>query len=110
MQGAMASRSDLPELDEFKSHYEDRTDEITWARGTLPACGVFLAGAEYVLAPYGSRSARRLADAGAVLVASVTFDGARVPATTGGARGAGPVVPVRAREAARDAEPKPSRN
>lgn len=80
-------RTDPLDVDDFKSHYEDRADEISWARGTLPRSGVFLADGRYHVAPYHSLAARRLVDGGALLVASVSFDGLQMAALTGGGRG-----------------------
>jgi hypothetical protein len=100
-------RSDLLEPEEFPSHYEDRADELSWARGTLPASGVFLLHGRYVVAPCYSVAERRLREAGALCVAMVTFDGAAVAALTGGSAGRGAVDVVCAREVARHAHPPP---
>jgi hypothetical protein len=79
----------LRDRDEFESHYEDRVQAPARQRGTLPDAGVFLAAGRYQVAAYGGRAEQRLRAAGALLVATVSFDGAAVPALTGG--GAGPV-------------------
>ncbi len=103
----------LREKDEFDSHYEDRVHAPVRARGMLPAAGVYLAGGRFEVAAYHSAAERRLLDAGALLVAAVTFDGLQVPALTGGAARnvrLADLVPVSARAAARDAEPVPSVN
>jgi hypothetical protein len=105
--------SALRDKDEFESHYEDRVQAPVRARGTLPAAGVYLAGGRYQVAAHHSPAERRLLDAGALLVANVTFDGLQVPALTGGAaRGArlAQLVAVSARDVALDAEPEPSVN
>ncbi|HEX8317302.1 hypothetical protein [Longimicrobium sp.] len=103
-------RSDLLDPDEFPSHYEDRADDISWAKGTLPVSGVFLLHGSYVVAPYHGPAERRLREAGALCVAMVTFDGLAVAALTGGSAGRGDVDVVRAREVARHADPPPGRN
>jgi hypothetical protein len=105
--------SSLRDKDEFDSHYEDRVQAPVRARGTLPTAGVYLAGGRYEVAALHSQAERRLLDGGALLIASVTFDGLQVPAITGGAaRGArlAELVKVSARAVARDAEPEPSVN
>jgi hypothetical protein len=78
-------RSPLRDKDEFDSHYEDRVQAPVRARGTLPLAGVYLAAGRYEVAAYHSPAERRLVDAGALLVASVSFDGLQVAALTGGA-------------------------
>ena len=103
----------LRERDEFDSHYEDRVQAPVRARGTLPAAGVYLVRGAYEVAAHHSPAERRLLQAGALRVASVTFDGAQVAALTGG--GARDVrfaelLPVPARAAARAAEPPPGIN
>jgi hypothetical protein len=103
-------RSDLPDQDEFPSHYEDRADDISWAKGTLPASGVFLLHGSYVVAPCHGPTERRLRAAGALCVAMVTFDGMAVAAATGGSPGRGEIGVVRARDVARGADPPPGPN
>ena len=103
-------RSDLLDPDEFPSHYEDRADDISWAKGTLPVAGVFLLHGSYVVAPCHGAAERRLRDAGALCVAMVTFDGLSVAALTGGSTGRGGVDRVRAREVVRQADPPSGRN
>jgi hypothetical protein len=105
--------SSLRDKDEFDSHYEDRVQAPVRARGTLPAAGVYLAGGRFEVAVPHSAAERRLLDAGALLIASVTFDGLQVAALTGGAaRGTSlaELLPVSARAVVRDAEPEPSVN
>ena len=99
--------------DEFDSHYEDRVHAPVRARGTLPAAGVYLAGGRFEVAAHHTPAERRLLDAGALLIASVSFDGLQVPALTGGAARdvrLAELVPVSAGAVARDAEPEPSVN
>lgn len=100
-------RSDLLDLDEFDSHYEDRADDLSWARGTLPVSAVYLLRGQYVVAPCHGAAERRLRAAGALCVAMVTFDGAAVASLTGGSAGRGEIAPVRA---ARAADPPPGPN
>jgi len=106
-------KSPLRDEDEFASHYEDRVQAPVRARGTLPAAGVYLAGGRYEVAAFHSADERRLLEAGALLIARVTFDGLQVAALTGGAA-RGPrfaeLVPVSAAAAARDADPAPGVN
>jgi len=106
-------RSPLRDKDEFDSHYEDRVQAPVRARGTLPAAGVYLAGGRYEVAAHNGAAERRLLDAGALLIASITFDGLQVPALTGGAaRDArlAELVAVAAHDVAWDPEPEPSVN
>jgi hypothetical protein len=103
-------RSDLLDPDEFPSHYEDRADDLSWARGTLPASGVFLLHGRYAVAPCHGLAERRLREAGALCVAMVTFDGLGVAALTGGSTDRGEVEVVPAREVVRHADPPPGRN
>lgn len=106
-------RSPLRDKDEFDSHYEDRVQAPVRARGTLPVAGLYLAGGRYEVAAHHSTAERRLLDAGALLIASVSFDGLQVAALTGGAARDvrfAELVPVSARAMARDAEPEPSVN
>jgi hypothetical protein len=105
--------SSLRDKDEFDSHYEDRVQAPVRARGTLPAAGVYLASGRFEVAAHHSAAERRLLDNGALLVASVSFDGLQVPALTGGAARDGrlaELVRVSARTDAWDAEPEPSAN
>ena len=96
-------RSQLRDGDEFDSHYEDRVHAPVRARGTLPAAGVYLCAGRFEVAAPHTPAERRLLDAGALLVASVSFDGLQVPAMTGGAVRdvrLADLVPVPPREAA----------
>ncbi|WP_420125768.1 hypothetical protein [Longimicrobium sp.] len=105
--------SSLRDKDEFDSYYEDRVQAPVRARGTLPAAGVYLAGGCFEVAAHHSPAERRLLDAGALLIARVSFDGLQVAALTGGAARdvrMAELVKVSARAVARDAEPEPSVN
>jgi hypothetical protein len=98
----------LKDRDEFDSHYEDRIQAPVRARGTLPAAGLYLCAGRFEVAAYHSPAAARLLDAGALLIASVSFDGLQVPALTGGAArdlALADVLPLRPRDAAREVEP-----
>lgn len=98
--------SSLRDRDEFDSHYEDRVQAPVRARGTLPAAGVYLAGGRFEVAAHHSTAERRLLDDGALLIASVSFDGLQVAALTGGAARElrlAELVRVSARAVARDA-------
>ena len=106
-------RSPLRDKDEFDSHYEDRVQAPVRARGTLPAAGLYLAGGRYEVAAHHTPAERRLLDAGALLIASVSVDGLQVAALTGGAARdlrLAELVPVPAHTVARDADPEPSVN
>jgi hypothetical protein len=101
-------RSQLRDGDEFDSHYEDRVQAPVRARGTLPVAGVYLCAGRFEVAAPHTPAARRLVDAGALLVASVSFDGLQVAALTGGAARdprLADFVPRPLRETARDPEP-----
>ena len=101
----------LRDGDEFDSHYEDRVQAPVRARGTLPAAGVYLCAGRFEVAAHHSPAERRLRELGALLVASVSFDGLQVPAMTGGAARdvrLADLVPIPLLEAARD--PGPARN
>lgn len=101
-------RSPLRDKDEFDSHYEERVQAPVRARGTLPVAGVYLAAGRYEVAAYHSPAQRRLVEAGALLVASVSFDGLQVAALTGGAARDprfADLVSVPAEAVARNAEP-----
>ena len=78
-------KSPLRDRDEFDSHYEDRVHAPVRVRGTLPAAGVYLCAGRFEVAAPHTPAERHLLEAGAVLVAAVTFDGNQVPALTGGA-------------------------
>ena len=78
-------RSPLRDKDEFDSHYEDRVQAPVRARGPLPMAGVYLSAGRYEVAAWHTPAQRRLVDAGALLVANVSFDGLQVAALTGGA-------------------------
>ncbi len=96
-------RSQLRDGDEFDSHYEDRVHAPVRARGTLPVAGVYLCAGRFEVAAPHTPAERRLVDAGALLVARVSFDGLQVPALTGGAARdvrLADLVPVAPREAA----------
>lgn len=104
-------RSQLRDGDEFDSHYEDRVQAPVRVRGTLPAAGVYLCAGRFEVAAAHTDAERRLRDMGALLVASVSFDGLQVPAMTGGAARdvcLADLVPIPLLEAARD--PEPARN
>ena len=104
-------RVHLRDEDEFDSFYEDRVQAPVRARGTLPAAGVYLCAGRFEVAAYHSAAEHRLRAAGALLVASVSFDGAQVPALTGGAARdlrLADLVVVSAREVAKT--PEPARN
>lgn len=97
-------RSQLGDADEFDSHYEDRVQAPVRVRGTLPTAGVYLCAGRFEVAAPHTPAERRLREAGALLVASVSFDGARVPALSGGtARDLrlADLVPMRPLDAAR---------
>lgn len=99
-------RSQLSDRDEFDSHYEDRVHAPVRARGTLPAAGVYLCAGRFEVAARHSPAEGKLLDAGALLVASVSFDGLQVAALTGGAArdlSLADLVPVAPRNAALDA-------
>ncbi|HEX6041865.1 hypothetical protein [Longimicrobium sp.] len=101
-------RSQLHDRDEFDSHYEDRVHAPVRARGTLPAAGVYLCGGRFEVAARHSPAEARLRERGALLVASVSFDGLQVPALTGGAARdlrLADVVTASLRDAALDPEP-----
>jgi hypothetical protein len=101
-------RSQLRDGDEFDSHYEDRVHAPVRARGTLPVAGVYLCAGRFEVAAPHTPAHRALLDAGALLVASVSFDGLQVPAMTGGAARdvhLADLVPLSVRAAARDPEP-----
>jgi hypothetical protein len=96
-------RSKLRDGDEFDSHYEDRVRAPVRARGTLPVAGVYLCAGRFEVAAPHTAAEHRLVQAGAVLVASVSFDGLQVPALTGGAARdvrLADLIPVPPREAA----------
>ncbi|HEU0015273.1 MAG TPA: hypothetical protein VFQ45_16415 [Longimicrobium sp.] len=96
------------------SHYEDRTRAVAWRRGTLPPAGLYLADGRMQLAARGSVAEQRLLAAGALLVGTATFDGAPVPALTGGTASRGTllaeVVPLPAFLVAAGTRPEPSEN
>jgi hypothetical protein len=82
-------RESLPERDPLDSHYERRVQTPAHRRGTLPTVGVYLDGTRWRIAPLGSGAERALKRVGALLVAQVSFDGAAVPAASGGGAGTG---------------------
>jgi hypothetical protein len=57
------------------SHYEERRITPRWRQGVLPRAGIWLGGGGYHVAVYGSEAEERLRDAGALLIASLVFDG-----------------------------------
>ena len=57
------------------SHYEERRITPKWRHGSLPRAGIWLAGGGYHVAVYGGPAEARLREQGAILVASVVFDG-----------------------------------
>jgi hypothetical protein len=68
----------------FDSHFEERVRVRPRTAGALPAAGVYLAHGRWKVVAFGSAEERALLAVGALLVASVTFDGAPVPALAGG--------------------------
>jgi hypothetical protein len=81
-------REPLLDRDDFDSHYEDRVAAPVRHRGALPAAGVYLApGGRWEVAAHGGAAERALCELGALLVATVTFDGAPIPSLTGGGMG-----------------------
>ena len=58
------------------SFYEERRITPRWRHGVLPRAGIWLAGGGYHVAVYGSEAEERLLEHGAILVASLVFDGA----------------------------------
>ncbi|HWK88911.1 MAG TPA: hypothetical protein VNP72_02925 [Longimicrobium sp.] len=96
------------------SHYEDRTRSVAWRRGSLPPAGLYLVDGRLHMAARESVAEQRLLAGGALLVANARFDGAQVPALTGGtlARGTHPaeVVPMPAVLVAAGTRPEPSEN
>jgi hypothetical protein len=84
---------------ERKLLWEERIDERQREPGIGQPAGVFLLDGEYHVAAYTSRAERRLVDRGALLIASVTFDG-----SAGEPRGPVPplaeLAPLTARRAA----------
>ena len=57
------------------SFYEERRITPRWRQGVLPNAGIWLADGGYHVAVYGSPDQERLMERGALLVASVVFDG-----------------------------------
>jgi hypothetical protein len=57
------------------SYYEERRITPKWRRGTLPNAGIWLAEGRYHVVVYGSPAQERLEEVGAILVATVAFDG-----------------------------------
>jgi hypothetical protein len=57
------------------SFYEERRVTPKWRQGVLPSAGIWLAEGSYHVAVYGSAAASALAERGALLVASLVFDG-----------------------------------
>lgn len=101
-------KSKLRDRDEFDSAYESRVRAPVRVRGVMPPAGVYLHAGRYEVAPHHSEAERRLREAGALHVATVTFDGRPVAALTGGGAGNlrfSEVVPVSPHAAARDREP-----
>jgi hypothetical protein len=76
--------SDPFRRDRHPSFYEDRVRVRPRERGDLAAAGVYLAAGRWEVVALGGAAERLLVDAGALLVAAVTFDGAPVPALVGG--------------------------
>lgn len=102
----MGSR--LKDRDEFDSHYEDRVQAPVRARGTLPAAGVYLCAGRFEVAAHHTPAEHRLVEAGALLVASISFDGLQVAALTGGAArdlSLADLVPLPPRDTAPEARP-----
>jgi hypothetical protein len=57
------------------SFYEERRITPRWRHGALPRAGIWLADGGYHVAVYGSDAEAKLLDRGAILVASLVFDG-----------------------------------
>lgn len=57
------------------SFYEDRRITPKWRQGVLPNAGIWLVDGDYHVAIYDSEAQERLVERGALLVASVVFDG-----------------------------------
>jgi hypothetical protein len=101
-------KSKLRDRDEFDSHYEDRVRAPARMRGPMPPAGVYLYAGRYEVAPHHSEAERRLREAGALHVATVTFDGLPIAAVSGGgARDLrfADLVAVSAHDAVRELEP-----
>jgi hypothetical protein len=75
------------EEDEPGSHYEERVRVPVRVRGVIPPAGIYLIAGRYELATHHSEAERLLREAGALHVASVTFDGRQAAALTGGGAG-----------------------
>jgi hypothetical protein len=102
-------KSKLRERDEFDSHYEERVRAPVRVRGPMPPAGVYLYAGRYEVAPHRSEAEHRLREAGALHVATVTFDGLPVAALTGGGSRDlrfADLVAVSAHDAAREAKPR----
>jgi hypothetical protein len=57
------------------SYYEERRITPKWRQGVLPNAGIWLADGGYHVAIYGSPAQEALMERGALLVASLVFDG-----------------------------------
>ncbi|HEV7589191.1 MAG TPA: hypothetical protein VGO40_13835 [Longimicrobium sp.] len=57
------------------SFYEERRITPRWRQGVLPNAGIWLADGGYHVAVYGSQAQDALVERGALLVASLVFDG-----------------------------------
>ena len=57
------------------SYYEERRITPRWRQGVLPNAGIWLADGGYQVAVYGSPAEVALMERGALLVASLVFDG-----------------------------------
>ncbi|HSU15910.1 hypothetical protein [Longimicrobium sp.] len=57
------------------SFYEERRITPKWRHGVLPKAGIWLAGGGYHVAVHGSEAEERLREDGALLIATLVFDG-----------------------------------
>lgn len=77
----------IREEDEPGSHYEERVRVPVRVRGVIPPAGIYLVAGRYELATHHSEADRLLREAGALHVATVTFDGRPAVSATGGGAG-----------------------
>jgi len=57
------------------SFYEERRNTQKWRQGVLPNAGIWLVDGGYRVAVYGGAAQAELVERGALLVASLVFDG-----------------------------------
>ena len=76
----MKDRELLPD-----SFYEERRITPKWRQGVLPNAGIWLADGGYHVAVYGSAAQEELVERGALLVASLVFDGSHAERPVRGA-------------------------